>query len=85
MGAILSHSRFAFFADDRDAETGNMIREYDNSGNMEFVQAFAQTKNRLTENLTLFAGVHYSLMTLNNKMAIEPRVALQWKVNPKIH
>ena len=83
IGAIVSHSRFAFSADDRVSNSAALIRTFDNSGNTELIQAFTQTKSRLTQSLTLFSGLHYSLMTLNNKMALEPRAALQWKVNAK--
>lgn len=82
-GAIFSHSRFNFFADVRDEETDILERKFENAGNSNFVQAFAQIKNRLNESLTLNVGLHYSWLTLNDKMSLEPRAALQWQVNPR--
>ncbi len=46
-------------------------------------QAYAQAKYRFTEKLTLNAGVHAQLLTLNNSTSIEPRVGLKYQINEK--
>ena len=82
-GAIFSHQQFNFFVEERLAEQNQLVRIFDNSGNNNFLQAFTQFKSRLRPDLTLNMGLHYSLMTLNNKMSFEPRAALQYRINPK--
>jgi len=82
-GAVLSYQKFNFFVENRHEEPNQLVKEFDNSGNSGLVQAFTQFKSRLSENLTLSTGLHYTLLTLNDKMAIEPRAALQYRINPK--
>ena len=82
-GAIFSHQQFNFYAENRHEEANQLVREFDNAGNTSLIQAFTQFKSRLNKDLSLSTGLHYSLMTLNNKMSIEPRAALQYRMNPK--
>lgn len=82
-GAIFSYQNFNFFAENRHDEINQLVREFDNKGSSSFIQAFTQFKSRISQDLTLNMGLHYSLMTLNNKMSLEPRAALQYKINAK--
>lgn len=86
-GAIFSYSSFNFTYDDDnnfDDEKGDtIVRLFDNHGEGSFLQAFAQWKHRFDERWTLNTGVHYSMFLLNNKYAIEPRMALEWKFSKK--
>jgi hypothetical protein len=44
-------------------------------------QAYTQWKYKINPSLTLNSGVHFQYLTLNNRYAIEPRVALNYQVN----
>lgn len=83
VGAIFSHQNFDFLAENRHDELNQLVQEFDNTGSSSFLQAFTSFKSRLSQDLTLNMGLHYSLMTLNNKMSFEPRAALQYRINPK--
>ena len=82
-GAILSYFDFGFENEILDEETDILREAFNNSGSTGLLQGFAHWKHRFNKDLTLNAGVHYTQMTLNNKSSIEPRAALQWRVNPK--
>lgn len=46
-------------------------------------QAFINYKYRMTEEITMVGGLHYTQFLLNNAYAIEPRLAINWQVSPK--
>lgn len=64
-------------------DTDILKEALDNDGNTSFIQTYAQWKERFNESLTFFGGLHYSYLTLNGTYTLEPRVSLQWSVNPK--
>jgi len=86
-GAIYSFSKFKFVYDDDDNFTEDkgdeVIRFFDNHGEGGFLQAFGQWKHRFDDRWTLNTGLHYSLFLLNKKMAIEPRAALDFRLNDR--
>lgn len=47
------------------------------------LQTFAQWNGRLSERLTLNAGLHTLYLTLNGTSAIEPRGSVRWAVTPR--
>jgi hypothetical protein len=46
------------------------------------VQAFGQWNYRLSEQLTINAGLHYLRLTLNGTSALEPRGSVRWAFSP---
>lgn len=46
------------------------------------LQAFAQWNNRLSEQVTLNAGLHYLRLFLNGTDALEPRGSVRWGIRP---
>jgi hypothetical protein len=52
---------------------------FDYRGSTLLLQPYLQTRHRLTENLTINAGLHSQFITLNNSFSLEPRVGLKWK------
>lgn len=56
---------------------------FDEKGDGNMIQSFAQLKHRFNENITGVFGAHYTYFSINNKSVIEPRVGLEWKLNPK--
>lgn len=45
-------------------------------------QAFGQWNFRVSEQLTMNAGIHYLLLTLNGTSALEPRGSIRWAFSP---
>ena len=86
-GLIFSYLTFDFkyFDDDNfdDDKSTQQILLFDNYGETATLQAYSQWKHRFDERWTLNTGLHYSQTMLNNKISIEPRAALQWKVDEK--
>ena len=62
---------------------GNYIRELDSKGNSSLIQAYANWKFRMTENLTMVSGLHYTQFALNDNFTLEPRIGLTYKTSPK--
>ncbi len=81
VGAIIGQKDFVFKAEELNEENNKLETIFDNNGSTATLQSFAQWKHRFTEELTLNAGAHYTLMGLNNKMVLEPRAALAWQMN----
>ena len=82
-GIIWSYFDFAFRASERNDELDQLRQNFDNGGTSGLIQAFAHWKHRFNNKLTLNSGLHFTQMTLNQKSALEPRVALQWRLNEK--
>jgi CarboxypepD_reg-like domain/TonB-dependent Receptor Plug Domain len=52
----------------------------DFSGNSQTIQAYGQWKYKLNDDLTFNSGLHYQQFLLNNKLAIEPRFAINYQI-----
>jgi hypothetical protein len=64
---------------------GTQFWGYNNNfeGNTALLQAYSQWKYKINERFTLNSGVHFQYFILNNRYAIEPRIALNYKLNEK--
>jgi hypothetical protein len=68
----------------RDKDSNSVWRQYwDFNDQTMLHQAYAQVKYRFTEKLSLNAGIHSQLLTLNNSSSIEPRLGLKYQMNEK--
>ncbi|MBI3510562.1 MAG: TonB-dependent receptor [Bacteroidetes bacterium] len=47
------------------------------------LQAFSQWQHKFSDRITLNAGVHWQLLTLNDSWALEPRVGIRYELNDK--
>jgi hypothetical protein len=47
------------------------------------IQGFIELKHRLNERFSLVGGAHYLQFMLNDDIAIEPRLAGEWKINER--
>ena len=52
----------------------------DFSGNSQTIQAYGQWKYKLNDDLTFNSGLHFQQFLLNNKLAIEPRFAINYQI-----
>ena len=82
-GGIISKKDFQFIYEDAIEAPNQLVKLFDTQSEATLVQGYGQIKHRFNNVLTFNGGVHYSLLTLNNKMAIEPRAAISWQVAPK--
>lgn len=82
----VTYTRFLynyFDEDDYDDEDGVMTRWQDSKGSADMMQSFVSWKNRLSNDLTIISGVHYTHFLLNNSNAIEPRLGVKWTANKR--
>lgn len=68
------------YYDEDDERWKDGVKVNRNAG---LAQAFVNWKYRMTEDITLVGGLHYTQFMLNNSNALEPRLAVNWKVGPK--
>ncbi len=76
--------------DDRDRQADNngdglpdLVSIINNDGNYNIVQPYAQAQVRLSEKVTLNAGLHGQYFSVNEEFAIEPRTSITYAVNAK--
>lgn len=53
------------------------------NGNTASLQSFVEWKHRLNEQVSLVGGVHYLQFLLNNNNSVEPRLAMEWKIDDR--
>ncbi len=80
-GATFTNSTISF------NDSANVNNQYiylaRNSGNYSLIQGFSQFEYKISQNVKLSTGLFTQLLTLNNSKSLEPRLALNWQVNPK--
>ena len=52
-------------------------------GSTYLIQPYAEWQHKFSDKLTLNAGVHYQVLTLNNSDQLEPRAGLKYKISEK--
>lgn len=71
----------------RDSTYDRELMDYfhlrDFQGNTFLYQPYGQYQFRPTENITLNLGVHLQSLTLNNRLAVEPRAGASWSISKK--
>lgn len=61
----------------------DLVTFRDSDESLSIIQPYVQGQLRVTEQLTLNAGLHAQYSTLNEQFVVEPRAAIEWKVSPK--
>lgn len=61
--------------------TNTRFTTLDFKGDVSTIRNFISWKYRLNENITLVSGIHNMNVLLNNKSTVEPRIAINWKLN----
>ncbi|OYQ47409.1 TonB-dependent receptor [Flavobacterium cyanobacteriorum] len=70
--------------DDNDGDgLPDLVTQLDNNGSYTIAQPYAQAQVRLTEKLTLNAGLHGQYFSVNEQLVAEPRASLTYAFNPK--
>jgi hypothetical protein len=67
-------------SNDWDNGEHETIRDY--NGALGLLQTYAQTKYKFSSKLTANAGLHVQYLTLNQSIALEPRVTLNYTLSP---
>ncbi|MFC2138913.1 TonB-dependent receptor, partial [Bacteroidota bacterium] len=62
-----------------DAKT--LFTVVDFNENVATLQNYISWKYRLNENITIVSGIHNMNVLINNKSTLEPRIAVNWKIN----
>ena len=81
-GLIYDRKFYDYYSDVYYEEEDGLVREQDSNGNTGLFNVFASWKYRLTEDFTAIAGVHAMVTELNDNVAVEPRIGLQWAFTP---
>lgn len=81
-GIIAEMVNLMLDARERDS-LANWRQYWDFNDNTFLHQAYAQMKYKFTDKLTLNAGLHAQLLSLNNSTAVEPRVGLKYQMTNK--
>ncbi len=77
-GIIVQQLGYNLNQDYFDFGTRSWKNLLDGEGSTQFYQAYMQWKNRLSERLTLVAGIHGSYYALSEKYSIEPRASVTY-------
>ncbi len=81
IGFIANRLGFSYknnYLDESDDTWKNLLNS---SGNTMYYQAYAQWKYRINNKLTVNAGLHGSLFTLNDSKSLEPRTSVSYQLS----
>ena len=81
-GFIINQMGYDLLSKSRNINTDQLETEVSADGNTRLWQAYTQWQNRLRENLTVNAGLHFSYFKLNGDTSVEPRVSWRWQLSP---
>jgi hypothetical protein len=81
-GFYIDATGFDLFNQDLYPNVGKDSVRLDVEDNAQLYQAYTTWKHRFNNRLTLTAGVHVQYYSLNEELAVGPRVSLQYRVHP---
>lgn len=82
-GIIVSHTNLNYYQQSKENETAPIEEVINTKDNTQTVQGFVQEQYKLSNDITLNAGLHYLHLLYNNTNALEPRASIKWDVNRK--
>ena len=79
-GVIYSRMKYSMYSKLNDDNTVpiDIVKA---SGKTSMIQGFSTWKHRMTEDLTVVSGLHYTQLLLNNNYSLEPRLGLKYNLN----
>ena len=80
-GLIMSTIGFNYNFRTWNIDSNNYTTRYDSRGWTEQLEAYGQWQQLLHPDWTLNTGVHFTYLMLNNTYAIDPRAAIQYRIN----
>ncbi len=81
VGGIYSSLNYSLTSKSLNEETNQFVDILNDKGTTGYGQFYTSWKHRFNEKVTMVNGVHYLHLFLNNSYSIEPRTAVQWKLN----
>lgn len=82
-GITYTNLHFNMFSENDYLGDGNYITELDSDGKAGLLQGYINWKYRLNNDVTLISGIHYMNFLMNNSTSIEPRLGMEYQINPK--
>jgi len=82
-GFKYSHIGYKIGIDQAQPQSRELIPMARQKGHSGLLQAYTQSKINLTPRVTLNAGIHSQLFLLNENISVEPRLGLEYQINPK--
>lgn len=83
LGVTYSDLGYNMFSKFDFLNSGTYTVGVNTKGRAGLIQGYANWKYRINEDLTLVSGLHYIHFLLNNSNSLEPRMGLEWQINPK--
>jgi len=83
-GVILNRIHYNIYKSQYESDANAMVNLIDADGVAHTVEVYGQSKYRITEKLTMDAGLHFLELTNNKSYSVEPRFALSYEMS-KIH
>ncbi len=80
VGGVYSDKSFDFLSKSKDTLDAPFVQNFIADGSTGFVQLFGQAKWKLSENVKVNTGVHFSQIVSNNKFTVEPRLAVNYRL-----
>jgi hypothetical protein len=63
-------------------EAGIYVHMFDFKGDLILLQGYAQWQHKFSDKLTIIPGLHVQKGNMNDEIAVEPRISLQWQMTP---
>lgn len=82
-GILANQLSYNYLYDSKDLDTDVWTRYLDSKGSMRQFGGYFQAKYRASEKLSLLGGFHGTYIDLNGDYAIDPRMAVEYQINPK--
>ncbi|MBN2812595.1 MAG: TonB-dependent receptor [Bacteroidales bacterium] len=62
-------------------DQGFYVHHFDLDDNLVLMQAYGQWQHKFTNRLSAVTGLHFQKISINDELAVEPRLSLQWQLN----
>lgn len=82
-GVMVNNLSYNLDIKSRNLTTGIFQQVNKGKGNSNFVQAFIESRTDVTNEFFISAGLYFQYLSLNNRYAFEPRLAVHWQVSQK--
>ena len=82
-GFIYSQLWFNLLRENYEYNPDSTIVTLDSKGNTSVLQAYGQWKHRLSENVELHLGTHFTYFTLNGNYSVDPRLGFRWQLKKR--
>ncbi len=81
-GVIFSRMEYNMHSE-IDPDNTVPVNKINASGNTSMVQGYGTWKYRITKNLLMVSGLHFTQLFLNNNFSLEPRLGMKYKLSKK--